>query len=316
VRVFLAGGGGVIGRPLVRQLVAAGHEVTATTRTEAKAGLLAGLGATPAVVDALAAEALRRAVLEARPVAVIHQLTALPARYQPTRPAFYAATNRLRAEATATLLAAGQEAGATRFVFQSICFLYKLAGPPVLDETAPVATGAPEPFGTATAATLEGERLVLDAGGVVLRYGQLYGPGTYFAADGDFGRRARRRLLPIVGAGGGMFSFLSVEDAASAAVAALGRGRGVYNVADDEPAPAREWIPVFCDAVGAPPPWRVPAWLARLVAGSAAVSSMTEGRGASSAKARAELGWSPSRPSWRTGFYELAAAAGGDSSAR
>lgn len=315
MRVFLAGGSGVVGRPLVRALAAAGHEVTATTRTPAKAELLRSLGATPAVLDALDRDALANAVREACPQAIIHQLTALPGTYDP-RPAYYTGTNRLRTEATRVLVDAGREVGATRFVFQSICFLYELSGPPVLEESAPIAVDAPEPFGTAVRKTLEGERMVLDAGGVVLRYGQLYGPGTYYERNGDFGRRARRRMLPVVGDGGGMFSFLHVEDAASAAVAALSAGAGVFNVADDEPAGVRDWLPVFCDAVGAPRPMRVPVFAAKLLGGSFVVANLLRGRGASNAKAKAELGWTPARPSWRTGFYEPAPAGATSASAR
>lgn len=305
VRVFVAGGSGVIGRPLVWQLVAAGHEVVATTRTPAKADLLRSLGAEPIVVDALDAAAVRKAVVAARPEAVVHQLTALPPTYDPSKAAFYTLTNRLRTEGTRHLLAAAQAAGSSRFVMQSICFLYELKGPPVLDESAPVAASAPEPFGSAVRATLEGERLVLegsDSTGIVLRYGQLYGPGTYFARDGDLARRARRRLLPIVGAGSGVFSFLHVEDAAAAAVAALTQGSGVYNVADDEPALARDWIPAYCAAVGAPQPLRIPVWLARLIAGPSLVATMLHSRGAANARAKRELGWRPQFPSWREGF--------------
>lgn len=302
MRVFLAGGGGVIGRPLIPQLVAAGHEVVATTRTPAKEELLRSLGATPVVVDALDREAVGRAVTEARPEAVIHQLTALPPVFDPSKPSFFAPTGRLRREATRHLVEAGLKAGARRFVFQSISFMHRLEGPPVLAEDAPLDESSP-----AAAATLAGERMILEAGGTVLRYAQLYGPGTYFSAGGDFGRRARRRMLPILGDGGGVFSFLHVEDAASAAVLALERGEGVYNVADDEPALAREWIPVFCAAVGAPRPWHVPLWLGRLVAGALVAETMAHSRGAANARARAQLGWAPSR-SWRTGFYDGASA--------
>lgn len=305
VRVFVAGGSGVIGRPLVWQLVAAGHEVVATTRTPARADLLRSLGAEAVVLDALDARAVMEAVVAARPAAVVHQLTALPSTYDPSKAAFYTLTNRLRTEGTRHLLAAARAAGSSRFVMQSICFLYELKGAPVLDESAPVAASAPEPYGSAVRATLEGERLVLessDSTGVVLRYGQLYGPGTYFARDGDMARRARRRLLPIVGAGSGVFSFLHVEDAAAAAVAALTQGSGPYNVADDEPAPAREWIPAFCAAVGAPQPLQIPVWLARLIAGPAVVATMLHSRGAANARAKSELGWRPQFPSWREGF--------------
>jgi nucleoside-diphosphate-sugar epimerase len=263
------------------------------------------------VLDALDGEAVRQAVLEFRPDAVIHQLTALPARYEPTKASFYTGTNRLRTEGTRHLVTAAKEAGATRFVYQSISFMTTFEGPPVLDETAPLQVGAPPPFGPAVQATLEGERLATTTDGltgVVLRYGQLYGPGTYFAPDGDFARRARGRQLPIVGDGGGMFSFLHVEDAASAAVAALERGSGVYNVSDDEPAAARDWIPVFCEAVGAPRPMRVPVWLARVIAGRMVAEGMTRYRAAANGKSKAELGWTPGHPTWRQGFYEMASA--------
>lgn len=317
--MLVAGGSGVIGRPLVSQLVEAGHEVVATTRSPAKAAALSSAGATPLVLDALDIEAVRRAVHEARPEAIIHQLTALPAKYEPTKPEFYADTNRLREETTRQLLGAGQEVGLRRFVFQSICFMYRLEGPMVLDESAPVADAPGTVFGEAVRSTIAGEELALGTGGVdgvVLRYGQLYGPGTYYSRDGDFGQRAHSRMLPVVGHGRGTFSFLHVEDAASAAVAALQRGGGVYNVADDEPAQQREWLPVFCDAIGAPRPWRVPVWLARVIAGSFVVDNVVNGRGATNAKAKEELGWTPSFPTWRTGFYETTAAGSGERAAR
>jgi nucleoside-diphosphate-sugar epimerase len=225
--VFLAGGSGVIGRRLIPQLVAAGHEVTATTRRPEKADLLRSLGAAPTVVDALDEQAVVAAVLAARAEAVVHQLTDLPPRYDPARLGpWYERTSRLRVEGTRHLLAGAAACGARRVVFQSIAFLYRLEGPAILDEDAPVWIDAPEPFGTAVRATVEGERLVLEAtgiDGVVLRYGQLYGPGTYFAADGDIARRARGRMLPVVGGGRGLASFIHVDDAASAAVCALSR---------------------------------------------------------------------------------------------
>ena len=306
MRVLVAGGSGAIGQALVPQLVAAGHEVAATTRTAAKAPLLESLGATPLVLDALDEEAVTAAVRKFRPAALMNQLTALPQRYEPRRlgPA-YEATGRLRVEGTRLLLRAAAEVGARRFVYQSIAFLYELAGPPIVDEEAPLALHSPEPFRSIVRATSEGERLATSAPGiegVVLRYGQLYGPGTYFAPDGDFARRARRRMLPILGSGAGLSSFLHVGDAASSALAALERGSGVYNVTDDDPAPAREWIPAFCREVGAPPPLRLPATLGRIAAGGFSTALLTDGRGASNAKAKRELGWSPLRPSWRAGF--------------
>lgn len=306
MKVFLAGGSGVIGRCLIRQLVAAGHQVAATTRSRAKAPMIQSLGATPVVVDALDAPALSKAVIDFRPEAVMNQLTDLPQRYNPRKLGpYYERTSRLRVDATRTLLAAASEAGARRFVYQSLAFMYVPVGPAALPEDAKLALHAPEPFGSAVRATVEGERLALSAEGVTgvaLRYGQLYGPGTYFGQDGDFARQARRRMLPIVGTGGGVFSFVHVDDAAGAAMVALERGEGVYNIVDDDPAPAREWIPAFCRDVGAPAPMHVPGWLVELLAGRFAAATMQVGRGASNAKAKRELGWQPRYPTWRGGF--------------
>jgi nucleoside-diphosphate-sugar epimerase len=306
VKVFLAGGSGVIGRSLVPQLVAAGHRVAATTRSEAKAAILQSLGASPVVVDALDEPALHRAVVDFAPDVVMNQLTDLPQRYNPRKLGpYYERTSRLRVESTRTLLAAAKNAGARRFIYQSIAFMYATVGPAVLSEEAPLALDAPEPFGATVRATAEGERLALSARGitgVALRYGQLYGPGTYFDRDGDFARQARQRMLPIVGGGGGVFSFVHVDDAAGAAVAALNHGEGVYNIVDDDPALTREWIPAFCTELGAPKPMHVPGTLVALMAGSFAAATLQEGRGASNAKAKRELGWSPTHSSWRAGF--------------
>lgn len=306
MRVFVAGGSGAIGRVLVPCLVAAGHEVAATTRSAAKARLIESVGATGVVLDALDELAVRAAVKAFRPEAVISQLTSLPQRYNPRRiRPWYDATNKLRVDGTRILMNAAADAGSKRFVYQSIAFIYALVGAPVVDEDAPLALDAPEPFGGAVRATLEGERMATSADGitgVILRYGQLYGPGTYFARNGDFARQARARMLPIVGGGRGIFSFLHVDDAATSAIAALQRGAGVYNVADDEPALAREWIPAFCAELGAPKPWSVPAWLVRIAAGEFSARLLTDGRGASNAKAKRELSWSPLHPTWRAGF--------------
>jgi nucleoside-diphosphate-sugar epimerase len=306
VRVFVAGGSGAIGRVLIPRLVAAGHIVAATTRTQNKVGLIESLGATPVLLDALD-EVSVTAVLESfRPDALMNQLTSLPQHYSPRQMGpWFDATNKLRVDGTRILIAAAAKVGARRLVYQSIAFIYKTMGPLVVEENAPVAFDAPEPFGGAVRATVEGERLAMATDGitgVALRYGQLYGPGTYFAAGGDFQRQARARMLPIVGSGAGIFSFLHVDDAATAAIAALERGQGVYNITDDEPAAARDWIPAFCRDVGAPPPFRVPAFVARMIAGSFATSALTEGRGASNRKAKSEMGWTPSHPTWRAGF--------------
>jgi nucleoside-diphosphate-sugar epimerase len=306
MKVFLAGGSGVIGRCLIPQLVAAGHQVAATTRSAAKGPMISSLGAIPVVVDALDAPALSKTVTDFEPEAVMNQLTDLPQRYNPRKLGpFYERTSRLRVDATHTLLAAAREAGAKRFVYQSLAFMYVPTGPAALAEDANLALRAPEPFGAAVRATVEGERLALSVDGitgVALRYGQLYGPGTYFDADGDFARQARRRMLPMVGAGGGVFSFIHVDDAAGAAVVALERGEGAYNIVDDDPAPAREWIPAFCRDVGAPAPMHVPGWLVELLAGRFAAATMQRGRGASNTKAKRELGWEPRHPTWRDGF--------------
>jgi nucleoside-diphosphate-sugar epimerase len=306
MKVFLAGGSGVIGRRLIPQLVAGGHQVAATTRAAGKAALLQSLGASPVVVDALDAPALRAAVIEFQPDAVMNQLTDLPQQYNPRMIGpFYERTSRLRVEATRTLLAAATQAGAQRFVYQSMAFMYQATGPMVVSEDATLAMDAPEPFGSIVRATAEGERLALSAGGitgVVLRYGQLYGLGTYFDHDGDFARQARRRMLPIVGSGAGVFSFLHVDDAATAAVVALTRGAGVYNIVDDDPVAVRDWIPAFCRDVRAPAPMHVPGLVVELMAGRFAAATMQEGRGASNAKATRELGWTPRHPTWRDGF--------------
>jgi nucleoside-diphosphate-sugar epimerase len=308
VKVLLAGGGGVIGRPLIPRLVAAGHAVVATTRSEEKTALLRRLGATAAVVDALDADAVRDLVRRTEPEVIIHQLTALPREYKPARKDFYALTSRLRSEATRHLIETAQEVGTRRFIYQSICFMTRPEGPAVQSESAPVWEDAPEPFGDACRKTLEGERMATQTegvDGVVLRYGQFYGPGTYFAPDGYFARAARRRQLPIVGNGSGTFSFLHVEDAASATVTALTNGAGVYNVADSEPAAVRDWLPVYCEAIGAPRPWKVPTWLAGIVAGGLAARMMVSLRGADSSAFRSYTGWTPRFESWREGFSTL-----------
>jgi nucleoside-diphosphate-sugar epimerase len=302
MRVFLAGASGAIGRPLVRQLVDAGHEVTGMTRSPARASNLAEAGARAVVCDALSAEPLARSVADAHPEAVIHQLTALPDRFDPRKKHLYEKTNQLRTVGTRNLLAAAQSAGVGRFVSQSIAFAYEPSGTAIKDERDPLFSDAPEPFGSAIAAVEEMEKAVLDAEGVkgvVLRYGWFHGPGTYFAEDGSMASDVRRRRHPIVGDGGGLLSFVHVEDAAAATVAALERGGpGIYNVVDDEPAPMHEWLPRYARALGAKPPRRVPRWLARILAGKMVAEMSTELRGASNTKARRDLGWRPVWARW------------------
>ena len=307
MRVLVAGATGAVGRPLVTQLVAAGHEVTGTTSSEAGVGTVAANGARGVVCDALDGDAVAAVVREARPEVIVNELTRLPRDYNP-RTLDYEPTNRLRREGGANLLAAAQEAGARRFITQSIAFLYAPEGPMVVDEEARPWTDAPRPFRDAVLAMLEHERAALETPGVVgvvLRYGQFYGPGTYYARDGSIGARVRKRQFPIVGRGEGTFSFIQLEDAAAATAAAVERGSpGVYNVTDDEPAPLREWLPVYAEAIGAKPPRHLPTWLARLLAGQFAGVMASGMRGASNAKAKRELGWAPRYASWRQGFRE------------
>jgi nucleoside-diphosphate-sugar epimerase len=307
MRVFVAGASGAIGRPLVRQLVAAGHEVTGMTRREQRAEEIRAAGAEAVVCDVFEAAALERAVVAARPEAVVHALTALPQRYDP-KSDYLAATNRIRTEGTRNLIAAAGAAGARRLVAESIAFAYRPQGGWVKDEQEPLFTDAPGGFGVAFSAVAELERQVLDAAGiegVALRYGWLYGPGTYYDRGGQQADEVTKRRFPIVGKGTGTFSFIHVDDAAAATVAALDRGAaGVYNVVDDEPAPSHQWLPAYAAALGAKPPRRVPVWLARLVAGKDIAAAAVAMRGASNAKAKRELGWEPAHPSWRQGFQD------------
>lgn len=308
MRVFVAGASGAVGRPLIGRLIAARHEVAGITRREERADEIRAAGATAAVCDVFDAEALAKAVAEAAPEVVIHQLTALPAKLDPTERGVYDANNRIRREGTRNLVAAARAAGARRIVAQSIAFIYAPVGGWVKDEDDPVISGVEGEFADAVDATMELERQVLGADGLeglVLRYGFFYGPGTSYASDGHQAAEARRRRLPIVGGGDAVFSFVQIDDAADAAVAACSGGSpGVYNVCDDEPAPMRDWVPVYAEALGAKRPLRVPKLIARLVAGSAAVAFATTLRGASNAKAKRDLGWSPAHASWRQGFFD------------
>ena len=307
MRVFVAGASGALGRPLIPRLVAAGHEVTGMTRRPERAEEIRAAGADAVVCDVFDGDALREAVVAARPEVVVHALTALPARMDwkkdPIGP-----TNRVRTEGTRNLIAAATAAGARRMIAESVAFFYAPVGGWVKDESAPLNESAPPPFAEAVGALRDLERQVTGAEGlegVVLRYGWFYGPGTHFAPAGFQAEEARRRRLPIVGEATGTFSFIHVEDAADATVAALVAGApGIYNVVDDEPAPMREWVPVYTEALGVKPPRRVPVWLARMVAGRAVVANALELRGASNEKAKAELGWAPRYASWRQGFRE------------
>jgi 2-alkyl-3-oxoalkanoate reductase len=306
MRVFVAGASGAVGRPLVPLLVAAGHEVTGTTRSPERAEAIRAAGATPAVVDALDADALREAMTAAAPEVVVHELTSLPPRFEPRRKDIYDATNRVRSDGTSNLLEAARAAGARRLLCQSIAFAYAPgAQAEVKDEDAPLAFEAPAPFGEGVRVIDRMERAVVGAEGLeglVLRYGWFYGPGTYYGEGGSMAADVRKRRFPVVGSGTGLFSFIHVDDAASATVAAVERGApGIYNVVDDDPAAMRDWLPAYAEAIGAPPPRRVPVWLARLVAGKMA-GGINVQPGASNAKAKRELGWEPHWASWREGF--------------
>lgn len=304
MKVFVAGATGALGAPLVRALVAAGHEVTGTSRTATRASSVDAAGGRGVVCDALDREAVFAAVRSAAPDVVVHQLTALPEKYMELRKGSEA-TCRLRREGTRILVDAAVAAGARRVVAQSIAFLYEPSGPAIATEESPVWTAAADASGGLLGSTFELERTALNTDGiegVVLRYGALYGPGTYYAPDGDVTRLIRRRQWPIVG-DGALTSFVHVDDAAAATVCALSAGApGVYNVTDDRPVPAREWVPGLAALAGAKPPRRIPRWLVRAFAGSSATAALTEQRGASNAKAKAELGWTPRYPTWQTGF--------------
>ena len=307
VRVFVAGGTGVVGRRLVPQLVARGHQVTATTTSPAKLGLLAQLGAVGVVMDGLDAVSVGETVAAAAPDAIVHQMTAISVAHagQPDMKhmdRWFASTNRLRTEGTDHLLAAAEATGVSHFVAQSYASWNGIReGGWVKTEEDPLDLQA----GTAAHAGMEAirhlEDVVLKAGGAVLRYGGLYGPG----ATDDQVELVRKRQFPLVGGGTGYCSWVHLDDAASATVLAVEqKARGVFNIVDDEPAPASEWLPYLAACAGAKPPMRVPKWLARLLAGEVAVMIMTEGRGFSNAKAKRELGWELRYPSWRKGFKE------------
>ncbi len=307
MRVFVAGATGVIGRRLVPLLIADGHQVTGMVRSSQRIDALRALGAEPAIADALDAEAVRIAVSDARPDAIIHELTSLPRRIDPRKmERDFALNDRLRSEGTRHLVAAAQTVGVGRIVAQSIAFAYAPGPPGTLhSERDPLFLQAPKPFRRSVEALRDLDSAVLGAGGVVLRYGYFYGPGSAVSREGSIVQDLARRRLPIVGGGAGVWSFVGVDDAARATVAALTRGgSGAYNVVDDDPAPVSDWLPALAAAIGAPRPFRVPALIARLAAGSYGVSTMTEAQGASNALAKRELCWSPQLASWREGFRE------------
>jgi nucleoside-diphosphate-sugar epimerase len=306
MRIFLAGATGAIGGRLVPLLLEAGHEVTGTTRSPAKADMLRAAGAEPVIADGLDRDAIVAAIAAARPDAIVHQLTALgDLTSLRNLDGAFALTNRLRTEGTDNLLAGAREAGTRRFIAQSFTgWPYARTGGPVKTEDDPLDPDPVPSMSKTLAAIRRLEQTVTQAGGIALRYGGFYGPGTGLTPGGDQVELIRKRRFPIVGDGGGVWSFIHIDDAAAATLAALERGTpgAIYNVVDDDPSPVREWLPALAAAAGAKPPRRLPRWLARVVAGESVATMTTEIRGASNAKAKRELGWEPAHPSWREGF--------------
>jgi nucleoside-diphosphate-sugar epimerase len=300
MRVFVTGASGALGSRLVPRLIDAGHEVIGTYNSASSAELLRVLGATPVQVDLLDPSAVGCAVIDAAPDAIIHQATALGnSKFGRNLDATFAQTNRLRIEGTDALLAAAREAGVRRFVAQSFApYRYAREGGPIKTEDDPLDLIPPQSARQTYAAMQHLDRAVTDFGGIALRYGGFYG-----AANDGLIEPVRKRKFPIIGAGGGLMSFIHLDDAAAATVLALDHdGPAVYNIVDDEPAQVREWLPVLAQALGAKPPRKVPRWVARVLAGESAVVMATEARGASNAKAKRELEWRPRYPTWRDGF--------------
>ena len=302
MRVFVTGATGALGQHLVPALVAAGHEVTATTRTPGKAGQLRAAGAEPAVMDGLDREAVIAAVQAASPEVIVHEMTALAdMRSLRNLDKVFAATNELRTRGTDNLLAAAAQAGTRRVIAQSNTNMTARSGAPVQTESDPLDSWPiPSAAGTVAAAKHVEEavpRAVPE--GIVLRYGNFYGPG----ASDFLVEMVRKRQFPVIGGGAGIWSFIEIADAAAATVAAVGRGApGVYNIVDSDPAPVAEWLPYLAEVAGAKPPLRLPVWLGRLLAGNFVVAQMTEARGSSNEKAQKELDWEPQFASWREGF--------------
>ena len=313
MRVFVAGATGAVGRPLVAALIAAGHSVVGLTRTPAKAEAIRRMGAEPVIGDGLDAEAIRAAVVAARPEIIVHEMTDLTTAtdLRPFDQAF-ARSNQLRTRGTDILLAAAREAGVRRFVAQSYCgWGFARSGGAVKTETDQLDPDPPQEFRRTLEAIRHLERTVTGSSspqGIALRYGAFYGPGTGMLSNAMV-EELRHRRMPLIGDGAGWWSFIHVEDAASATVKAIERGKpgNIYNIVDDEPAQVRDWLPALAKILGAKPPFRVPAWIARLLAGEHMVVMMTQVRAGSNAKAKNELGWHPAHPSWRQGFAEIAA---------
>ncbi|MGA9859221.1 MAG: NAD(P)-dependent oxidoreductase [Solirubrobacteraceae bacterium] len=307
MKILVAGATGAIGRQLVPRLVAAGHDVTGMVRSDSRRDAVEELGAQAVTADALVAEEVAAAVAHAHPDVIVHELTAIRAIDIKNFDSSFEATNRLRTQGTDHLLSAGQAIGVKRFIAQSYAgWPFERQGAAVKRETDGLDPTPVASMRQTLDAIKHLENAVTGAAwteGIVLRYGGLYGPGTSLSKDGDQAQLIASRKFPLVGSGDGLWSFVHVADAAEATVAAVERGeRGIYQIVDDEPAPVREWLPAAAQAMGARQPYKVPRWLGRIVAGEAAAAMMTEVRGASNAKAKADLGWQPAHPSWRAGF--------------
>ena len=300
MRVFVVGASGALGRRLVPQLIDARHDVIGSHNSPASADLLRTLGAKPVRLDLLDVRTVRNTIVENEPEAIVHQATALAnAKFSRSLDKTFVKTNQLRTKGTDALLAAAREAGVRRFVAQSFAsYRYVRAGGPIKTETDPLDPTPPPNTQQSFAAMTYLDRAVTDFGGIALRYGGFYGAG-----DDGWAELVRKRWFPIIGDGGGMISWINLDDAAAATVLALEQdGPAIYNIVDDDPAPVREWLPLLAQSLGAKPPRRLPTWLARLLVGESAVVMGTEVRGASNAKAKRELGWTLRYPSWRTGF--------------
>jgi nucleoside-diphosphate-sugar epimerase len=307
MKVFVAGATGAMGKQLVPRLIAAGHEVVGTTRSESKRAALYELGATPVVLDALDPDQVASAVAQAQPDAIVHELTSIETFDLRHFDRSFAMTNRLRTEGTDHLLSAARAVGVKRFVIQSYTsWPYARTGGPVKTEDDPLDPTPAREMRESLDAIRHLESAVTGADwteGIVLRYGGFYGPGTSLAPGGEQFEMLRKRKFPVVGNGAGVWSFVHIADAAEATAAAVEHGkRGIYNVVDDEPAAVAEWLPALAQAIGAPKPWHVPTFVGRMFAGEPGIVMMTEMRGASNAKAKRELGWEPRHPSWRQGF--------------
>jgi nucleoside-diphosphate-sugar epimerase len=307
MRIFLAGATGAMGKQLVPRLVGAGHEVLGTTRSEANRAAIEEMGAAAVVVDALDADQVGGAVAKAEPEVIIHELTAIGSLDIRNFDRSFAPTNRLRTTGTDYLLAAGRAVGVKRFIAQSYAgWPYARTGEQVKSEGDPLDPTPARKMRESMNAIRHLETAVTGTEwteGLVLRYGGFYGPGTSMYPGGEQWKQVRKRKFPVVGDGGGIWSFIHIADAAEATAIAVDRGRcGIYNIVDDDPAPVADWLPALAEKIGAPKPWRVPKFIGRVAAGEVGVVMMTEIRGASNAKAKRELGWQPRHPSWREGF--------------